>query len=170
MLNPRFTALSVFVLLLFATEQAARAQTMSATTPEIFKRFSEQVVKVEVVETGSAAKASIGTGFFADPTGRIITNYHVISKLVHSPERYRIEITDQSCQTAPAGVLGVDAVFDLAVLRGGLPGKGFLTFEAKAVEQGTRLYSLGHPHDLGLTIVEGTHNGLLPHTLYPKVH
>jgi serine protease Do len=165
-----FLPLLLFVLLEFSAEQAARAQTMSATTPEIFKRFSEQVVKVEVVETGSAAKASIGTGFFADPTGRIVTNYHVISKLVHSPERYRIEITDQSGQTAPAAVLGVDAVFDLAVLRSGLPGKGFLTFEAKSVEQGTRLYSLGHPHDLGLTIVEGTHNGLLKHTLYPKVH
>jgi hypothetical protein len=29
---------------------------------------------------------------------------------------------------------------------------------------------LGHPKDLGLTIVEGTYNGLLQHTLYPKVH
>ena len=162
--------LLVFVLLVFSGGQTAGAETMSATTPEIFKRFSEQVVKVEVVETGSAAKASIGTGFFADPTGRIVTNYHVISKLVHSPERYRIEITDQSGQMAQAAVLGVDAVYDLAVLRGGRPGKGFLTFEAKPVEQGTRLYSLGHPHDLGLTIVEGTHNGLLKHTLYPKVH
>jgi hypothetical protein len=42
--------------------------------------------------------------------------------------------------------------------------------ESKPVEQGTRLYSLGHPRDLGLTIVEGTYNGLLQHTLYPKVH
>jgi hypothetical protein len=29
---------------------------------------------------------------------------------------------------------------------------------------------LGHPRDLGLTIVEGTYNGLLQHTLYPKIH
>lgn len=143
---------------------------MSATTPEIFKQFSEQVVKVEVVETGSAAKASIGTGFFADPAGRIVTNYHVISKLVHSPERYRIEITDQLGQTAQATVLGVDVIYDLAVLHSRRPAKGHLGFETKSVEQGTRLYSLGHPHDLGLTIVEGTHNGLLKHTLYPKVH
>ncbi|MGH7888389.1 MAG: S1C family serine protease, partial [Candidatus Binatia bacterium] len=127
-------------------------------------------VKVEVVETGSAAKSSISTGFFADKLGRIVTNYHVISKLVHSPERYRIEITDQAGQTAAASVLGVDVVYDLAVLRSERPGKGFLTFESKPIEQGTRLYSLGHPRDLGLTIVEGTHNGLLKHTLYPKFH
>jgi hypothetical protein len=146
------------------------AQQARGTTPEIFKQFSEHVVKIEVVETGSAAKASIGTGFYVDARGRIVTNYHVISKLVHSPERYRIEITDVRGQVAAATVLGVDVVYDLAVLRSERQTKGFLALDSKAVEQGTRLYSLGHPRDLGLTIVEGTHNGLLKHTLYPKVH
>lgn len=146
------------------------AQPSRATTPEIFKQYSEHVVKIEVVEIGSAAKASIGTGFFADGRGRVVTNYHVISKLVHSPERYRVELTDVAGQTGAATVLGVDVVYDLAVLRADRQPKGFLTLESKAVEQGTRLYSLGHPRDLGLTIVEGTHNGLLKHTLYPKVH
>ena len=51
-------------------------------------------IKIEVVETGSAAKASVGTGFFANELGHIITNYHVVSKLIHSPDRYRIEVTD----------------------------------------------------------------------------
>jgi hypothetical protein len=160
----------VFLLLALLSPTAVRAQPARATTPEIFKQYSEHVVKVDVVETGSAAKASMGTGFFADKFGRIVTNYHVISKLVHSPERYRIEITDQTGQTGAAAVLGVDVVYDLAVLRSERPGKGFLALESKTVEQGTRLYSLGHPRDLGLTIVEGTHNGLLKHTLYPKVH
>ena len=73
---------------------ASHAQLMPGTTPEIFKQFSEHVVKIEVVETSSAAKASTGTGFFADNSGRVVTNYHVISKLVHSPERYRIDVID----------------------------------------------------------------------------
>ena len=71
---------------------------MPGTTQEIFKQFSEHVVKIEVVETGSAAKASMGTGFSADDSGRIVTNYHVISKLIHSPERYRIDVTDVAGQ------------------------------------------------------------------------
>ena len=70
------------------------AQDKSATTPDIFRQFSEHVVKIEVVETGSAAKATIGTRFYADALGRIVTNYHVVSKLIHSPERYKIEVTD----------------------------------------------------------------------------
>jgi serine protease Do len=147
-----------------------RAQNMGATTQEIFKQFSEHVVKIEVVETGSAAKASIGTGFYASGGGHIVTNYHVISKLIHTPDRYRIEVTDLSGQPNQATVLGVDVVYDLAVLRTNRRPKGYLTLESKGVDQGTRLYSLGHPRDLGLTIVEGTYNGLLQHTLYPKVH
>ena len=159
----------LIVLWIIAGAGSVGAQAVKAT-PEIFKQFSEQVVKIEVVETGSAAKASIGTGFFADGRGHILTNYHVVSKLIHFPDRYRAEVADVSGQTSQATILGVDVVYDLAVLRINRPPKGFLRLESKAVEQGTRLYSLGHPRDLGLTIVEGTYNGLLRHTLYPKVH
>jgi hypothetical protein len=165
-----FSAVLALLLLGGPIEGLLWAQASRATTPEIFKQYSEPVVKIEVVETGSAAKASIGTGFFVDAAGRVVTNYHVISKLVHAPERYKIEITDVTGQTVAATVLGVDVVYDLAVLRAAHRTKSFLSFESKTVEQGTRLYSLGHPRDLGLTIVEGTHNGLLKHTLYPKVH
>lgn len=143
---------------------------MAATTQEIFKQYSEHVVKIEVVETGSAAKASIGTGFYASASGLIVTNYHVVSKLIHTPDRYRIEVTDGSGQPGQATVLGIDVVYDLAVLRTERRPKDYLTLESKPIDQGTRLYSLGHPRDLGLTIVEGTYNGLLRHTLYPKVH
>jgi S1-C subfamily serine protease len=144
----------VLVLLALPLRGSFGAQLAGGTTPEIFKQYSEHVVKIEVVETASAAKASIGTGFFADKLGRIVTNYHVISKLVHSPERYRIVLTDVAGQTSAANVLGVDVVYDLAILSTDRRPKGFLALESKAVEQGTRLYSLGHPRDLGLTIVE----------------
>ena len=143
---------------------------MTPTTKEIFKQYSEHVVKIEVVETGSAAKASVGTGFYASGAGDIVTNCHVISKLIHTPDRYRIDAIDSSGQSAQATVLGVDVVYDLAVLRTSRRPRSFLTLESKPIEQGTRLYSLGHPRDLGITIVEGTYNGLLQHTLYPKVH
>jgi len=49
---------------------SAQLQPVPATAPEIFKQFAANVVKIEVVETGSAAKASVGTGFHADPQGR----------------------------------------------------------------------------------------------------
>jgi serine protease Do len=157
-------------LFAFSCQYFAWAQAPMASAPEIFRQFSEHVVKIEVVETGSAARASIGTGFFASAAGHIVTNYHVISKLIHSPERYRIVVINAAAQTVQANVLAVDVIYDLAILRSDLQAKGFLQFEPMEIQQGTRLYSLGHPKDLGLTIVEGTYNGLLQHTLYPKVH
>lgn len=163
---PRILAI---LILLFVPPISANAQPAKAA-PEVFKQFSEQVVKIEVVETGSAAKAAIGSGFFASARGHILTNYHVISKLVHFPDRYRAEVIEASGRASRATVLGIDVVYDLAVLRVHRPVEKYLALEAKPVAQGTRLYSLGHPRDLGLTIVEGTHNGLLRHTLYPKVH
>ena len=165
-----FISFVISCLVAWTCQSMAWAQAPVASAPEIFRQFSEQVVKIEVVETGSAARAAIGTGFFASATGQIITNYHVISKLIHSPERYRIEVINAAGQTVSANVLAVDVIYDLAILRSELRAKGFLQFELGSIEQGTRLYSLGHPKDLGLTIVEGTYNGLLQHTLYPKVH
>ena len=87
-------ALALVLMLALASQRVVWCQTLPATTPEIFQQNSEHVVKIEVVETGSAAKASIGTGFFATAAGHIVTNYHVISKLIHSPDRYRIDVTD----------------------------------------------------------------------------
>jgi serine protease Do len=128
------------------------------------------VVKIEVVETGSAAKASIGSGFFVTAAGEVITNYHVISKLIHTPERYRAELVDARGTRSPVRVLGVDVVHDLAVLRGELRPRTHFTLAATPIAQGSRIYSLGHPEDLGLSIVEGTYNGLLSHTLHPRIH
>ena len=168
-MKPRLL-LAVALGLVFWCHYPAGGQMPAATAPEIFRKFSEHVVKIEVVETGSAARAAIGTGFFASAAGHIVTNYHVISKLIHTPERYRIEVINAAGQPVPATVLAVDVIYDLAILHSDLQAKGFLQFEPGQVQQGTRLYSLGHPKDLGLTIVEGTYNGLLQHTLYPKVH
>lgn len=171
MVNRRlFLAVTLSLISLFWWRYSAWAQAPVATAPEIFRQFSEHVIKIEVVETGSAARAAIGTGFFASAAGHIVTNYHVISKLIHSPERYRVEVISAAGQTVRATVSAVDVIYDLAILRSDLQPKGFLQFEPTQIQQGTRLYSLGHPKDLGLTIVEGTYNGLLQHTLYPKVH
>jgi len=80
-------AAALFLLAALSPRDLLEAQVMGATTQEIFKQFSEHVVKIEVVETGSAAKASIGTGFYASGGGHIVTNYHGVSELLHTPDR-----------------------------------------------------------------------------------
>jgi serine protease Do len=149
---------------------SALAQQRTVATSVVFSRFAERVVKIQVIETGSAAKATIGSGFFVTGHGHLITNYHVISKLIHDPERYRAELIDVTGAARPVSVLGVDVVHDLAVLGSELRPRAHFSLTRASMAQGNRLYSLGHPEDLGLSIVEGTYNGHLPHTRHPRIH
>ena len=138
--------------------------------PAVFRRFAGQVVKVQVVENRSRAKAVTGSGFYVTPEGHVVTNYHVVSELVRRPERYRAELIDSAGVTRGVEVVAVDVVHDLAVLATGRRVPRWFGLEASHIAQGLRLYSLGHPGDLGIAIVEGTYNGSLPHTLYPRIH
>jgi hypothetical protein len=139
-------------------------------TQDVFRRHADRVVKIHVVETRSAAKAELGSGFFVTPDGHVVTNYHVISKVVHEPDRYRAEWIEEGATPHPLRILAVDVVHDLAVLRADVPNAAYFSLRSVRIAKGERLYALGHPNDLGLSIVEGTYNGLLQHTLYPKIH
>lgn len=153
-----------------APEAAATAESEGGETPAVFRRFAGQVVKVQVVEGRSGAKTVTGSGFFVTAQGHVITNYHVVSDLVRKPARYHAELIDSIGATRPVTVVAVDVVHDLAVLASGSPAANFFSLEPTQIAQGLRLYSLGHPADLGIAIVEGTYNGRLPHTLYPRIH
>jgi hypothetical protein len=146
------------------------AQQRSIATSVVFSRYADRVVKIQVIETGSAAKATIGSGFFVTRSGDVVTNYHVISKLIHDPGRYRAELIDVNGGVHPVSVQGVDVVHDLAVLMTEVRPRAHFSLGAASVAQGNRLYSLGHPEDLGLSIVEGTYNGHLPHTRHARIH
>lgn len=158
---------SGFVL---AAIRFAPAQVGSVATSDVFRRYADRVVKIQVVETGSAAKATIGSGFFVDDDGHLVTNYHVVSKLINSPDRYRAEMIDVTGAAHPLRILDIDAVADLAVLGSDVRQHTHFALAPIVVAQGARLYSMGHPEDLGLSIVEGTYNGYLPHARQPRLH
>lgn len=149
---------------------APAAQEPVIATSTVFSRYADRILKIQVIETGSSAKATIGTGFFVSADGLMVTNYHVIAERIHEPGTSRVEVVAPDGTPTAVEVIAVDVVHDLAVLRTGLPSPGYFALEPVTVPQGERLYSLGHPSDLGLSIVEGTYNGNLAHTLYPKIH
>ena len=140
------------------------------TTVGVFDRYAAAVVKIEVSETGSGAKGIIGSGFFVGDGTRLVTNYHVVSRLVHESERYVARIVDAEDRQQDARLVALDVLHDLAVLAVDSAGPARLAVAAVAPAQGTRLYALGFPHDIGLTIVEGTYNGQAEHSLYGRFH
>jgi hypothetical protein len=150
---------------------AGRAGAQGAPgTAEVFSRYGPEVITIHIVETGSGSKSSLATGFFATADGRIITNYHVVADVVNKPKEYRAEWVETEGATHPLRVLAIDVVHDLAVVSAGGTTPHFFALAKQPPPQGTRLFALGNPNDIGLSIVEGTYNGLMQNTLYPKIH
>lgn len=167
---PRAAVLVALLLLVVLPAALAAQDGPRDATSTVFARYADRILKIQVVETGSSAKAGIGTGFFVSGDGLMLTNYHVVAERIQERENYRVEVVETDGTAREAEVVAVDVVHDLAVLRTGMRPPAHFTLDSVSVPQGERLYSLGHPSDLGLSIVEGTYNGNLRHTLYPKIH
>lgn len=125
---------------------------------------------MEVLESGSDAKVGVGSAFVGDSLGHLVTNYHVIARVVQAPSQHEARVTVDGRSVA-VQVLAVDLVNDLAVLTptGAAPSL-VLAPRDEAPPQGARVLALGHPQDLGLAIVEGTYNGFVEHAAVPRLH
>ena len=160
-------------LLLFITllaTSAAQAQGLAPDTSEVYSLWRDRVVQVQVIDQQSQSKAGIGSGFFAGHDDWVVTNYHVIAELANQPGRYQARYLAEDGQEGNLELLSVDAVHDLAVLRAEGISRVPLALAKQTPPKGSRLYSMGYPYDIGLTIVEGTFNGMLEKSLYEKLH
>jgi S1-C subfamily serine protease len=141
------------------------------TTEEVFTRHKDSVIQIRIIDDKGGAKRSIGSGFMISDDGRLITNFHVVADFVHHPGEHRAEWHSSDGASGPLVLLDVDVVHDLALMQAeALAGQPFLAVESNLPKMGERLFSLGFPYDLGLTIVEGTYNGLLEKSLYERIH
>lgn len=139
-------------------------------TDEVYAAFSPAVVQVRIQSAAASSKASIGSGFFVDESGLLVTNYHVISDVVHHPDKFRATLVERGDEGAALRLVDFDVVHDLALLVAPATPEHVLRLSEHAPAKGTRLFSLGNPLDLGTSIVEGTYNGLLEDSLYERIH
>jgi S1-C subfamily serine protease len=102
----------------------------------------------------------IGSGFFVDPRGYILTNYHVISSEV-DPEyegysRLFVKLPGRPDERVPARVIGFDRIFDLALLKVEVdPEYTFSLSDIRELRPGERVLALGSPGGLDSTITSG---------------
>ncbi len=155
------------LLLLFGSETTWGQQ---ADTAEVYANWRDRIAQIQVIDRQADTKAGLGSGFFTGQAGWVVTNYHVIAELVNEPGRYRARYLSDSDIKGDLELLAVDAVHDLALLRTDGLEQRPLELAADSPPKGTRLWSLGYPYDIGLTIVEGTYNGQLQKSLYDKLH
>jgi serine protease Do len=103
--------------------------------------LTRNVLRATVAVSGATADGgSSGSGFFLDTNGHIVTNHHVISD-VKPP----ITITLAGGAKALAGVVGIDKIGDIAVLR--LDGKWphALSLRRSRVRTGEMCLAVGNP-------------------------
>lgn len=103
---------------------------------------------------------SVGSGFFIDRSGYLVTNYHVISPMIEGARRATTTLSvriDQLGVIVPAQIIGYSKATDMALLRAIYePEFAFDLLDSMSrVEQGQRVYAVGAPLGLGSTITAG---------------
>jgi len=142
----------------------------SAEARAIFEHAKDKLLQIRVIHKATRAQAATGTGFVATAEGLVLTNYHVVSKLALEPKDYALELEYTDGSTGTPRLIAIDVANDLAVLATGRGGRGFLPIRSGALGKGERGFSMGHPLDLGLTIVEGNYNGYIETEFARRIH
>ena len=102
----------------------------------------------------------IGSSFFIDRRGYLITNYHVIASEVDPTyegySRLFIRISDDPTLRIPAQVVGYDRIFDVALLKVELEPEFVFAFNgARELPPGSPIFALGSPGGLANTMTSG---------------
>lgn len=102
----------------------------------------------------------LGSGFFIDKRGYIVTNHHVISDLVNPKyegySRLYIKLTSDQENRIPAKVVGYDSVLDLALLKAEIDSPFILELGSSSeLSIGDKVSAIGTPLGLHGTITSG---------------
>jgi S1-C subfamily serine protease len=107
----------------------------------------------------------IGSGFFIDKAGYIVTNYHVIKDLVDPKyegyARLFVKLADDPDTRIPSKVIGWDPVLDLALLKTEVDAPYVFNLGAsRGLDVGDKIYVIGSPVGLGRTLTSGVVSAL----------
>ena len=141
------------------------------TAQNLLDQHRTSLYQIKIIELESGNKSSIGSGFQIDLQGNIVTNYHVVSEYVYNPDKFRIDYMANDGSEGQLQLINIDVVNDLALVRKvKLAQETAFPIASTLPEQGSDIYSLGNPHDLGMIVVPGTFNGLKKNSFYQRIH
>jgi serine protease Do len=149
----------------------------SASARDLFSRYKDRLVQIRVLLNSANEQSSLGSGFVVRDDGAqgawVVTNYHVISSLAIDSEKYRIELRGTNGRNVKAKLIALDAVHDLAVLRTEpnqeIAPWNLFDLRDTPLAQGSKIFSLGNPLELGFLISEGIYNGLVESRVYDEM-
>lgn len=115
---------------------------------------------VKIQNGAGFADIVLGSGFFIDERGYIITNHHVIESMVDPKyegySRLYIKLLSDSDTKIPAKVIGYDSVLDLALLKVEIVPEYILSLgSSKDLHVGDKVSAIGTPLGLEGTLTSG---------------
>ncbi|SFI60830.1 serine protease, S1-C subfamily, contains C-terminal PDZ domain [Treponema bryantii] len=115
---------------------------------------------VTVKHGAGYADVIIGSGFFIDSRGYIVTNHHVIDSMVNPKYegyvRLYIKLPDDNITKIPAKVVGYDELMDLALLKAEITPQYVLNLGSSSdLEIGDKISAIGTPVGLEGTLTSG---------------
>ncbi len=115
---------------------------------------------VTVKHGAGYADVIIGSGFFIDKRGYIVTNHHVIDSMVNPKyegySRLYIKLSEDSLTKIPAKVVGYDSLLDLALLKAEITPEYVLDLGSSSdLEIGDKISAIGTPVGLEGTLTSG---------------
>ena len=157
---------SILLVLFFVLPLSVNAD----TAQELFSHYGDRLYQIKVLEKLSGRKSAIGSGFLVRADGLLVTNYHVISKFVHEPDKYYLQAISLDNKVESVTVEDIDVINDLALIKFAGSNKPFLEVTAKILRKGDPIFSMGNPLDLGSAVVPGTYNGFTKQSFYQRIH
>ncbi|MFP4372803.1 MAG: trypsin-like peptidase domain-containing protein [Spirochaetaceae bacterium] len=138
----------------FAESEPEPSEMMSGTATV----WVDRGIKVED-GVGSADRV-VGSGFFIDRRGYLITNYHVIESEVDPTyegySRLFVRLPEAPQNRVPARVVGYDRIFDVALLKIEVdPPYVFSFTNVRTLRTGARIFAIGSPGGLESSITSG---------------
>ena len=156
-----------------ASAPKAPAAPVSADAQRTYEGARSKLVQIRTLLRNTNTQSSVGSGFHVSTDGRILTNFHVASQLALEPDRYRAVAVAVDGRQADLELLAFDVQHDLALLRPREPVSGQAALEFRSADtplaRGERIFSLGNPLDIGFAVTEGTFNGMVQRSFYPRI-
>ena len=141
------------------------------SSSEIFNKYKSLIFKLTTVLKDDGIGPSYGTAFVVDESGLLATSFHVVADALLFPGKYSLKLQIPGEGTAKRSelveVVAIDAPNDLALIKIdpkalGLTAAGpksmWSTKEIKSPATGERIYPIGFPSNLNLSIVDGVYN------------
>ncbi len=160
------TALWLWLVAGLVVPAHAHAQEMQFNEPQLIRSLLPMVVNITAHANGAAAnsnmtaseqtqsfqlKASAGSGFIVDPSGLVVTNWHVVD------QAYEIFVTLSDGSRADAKVVNAARLLDIAVLRVnvGHPLTAITWGDSSQVQIGDPVLAIGNPLGIGQSVTAG---------------